>query len=98
MNCAGIASATKTLSKKGAHPLGLFKKTLDVNAAGTFNVIRLASEQIATNEPDEDGFRGVIVNTASVAALEGQTGQVKNNFVNKNSAIDYLFAGCLFCF
>ena len=67
VNCAGIGIAVKTLGKKGVHPLDQFKKVLDVNTGGTFNVLRLASEKMALNEPDEDGFRGVIINTASVA-------------------------------
>mmetsp|Transcript_24748 Transcript_24748/g.41851 ORF Transcript_24748/g.41851 Transcript_24748/m.41851 type:complete len:256 (-) Transcript_24748:2882-3649(-) len=75
VNCAGIGIAVKTLGKKGAHPLDSFKKVLDVNTGGTFNVLRLAAEKMAENEPDEDGFRGVIVNTASVAGYDGQIGQ-----------------------
>jgi 3-hydroxyacyl-CoA dehydrogenase / 3-hydroxy-2-methylbutyryl-CoA dehydrogenase len=67
VNCAGIGIAVKTLGKKGVHPLDSFKKVLDVNTGGTFNVLRLASEKMALNSPDEDGFRGVIINTASVA-------------------------------
>ena len=76
VNCAGIAVASKTLGKEGPHDLGLFKKTIDINLTGTFNVFRLAAEQMAKNEPDEDGERGVIINTASVAAYDGQKGQV----------------------
>jgi NAD(P)-dependent dehydrogenase (short-subunit alcohol dehydrogenase family) len=67
VNCAGIGIAVKTLGRKGPHPLDSFKKVMDVNTGGTFNVLRLAAEKMALNEPDEDGFRGVIVNTASVA-------------------------------
>jgi NAD(P)-dependent dehydrogenase (short-subunit alcohol dehydrogenase family) len=76
VNCAGIASAAKTLGKEGPHSLGLFKKTVDINLTGTFNVFRLAAEQMAKNDPNEDGERGVIINTASVAAYDGQKGQV----------------------
>jgi len=65
----------KTVSKKGSHPLDQFEKVLKVNTVGTFNVIRLAAEQMAKNEPNDGGERGVIVNTASVAAYEGQIGQ-----------------------
>lgn len=65
----------RTVSKKGAHPLDQFEKILKVNAVGTFNVIRLAAEQMATNVPNDGGERGVIVNTASVAAYDGQIGQ-----------------------
>jgi 3-hydroxyacyl-CoA dehydrogenase / 3-hydroxy-2-methylbutyryl-CoA dehydrogenase len=75
INCAGIAPAMKTLSKRGPHTLDLFSKVLLVNAVGTFNVSRLAAEKIALNEADEDGLRGVIINTASIAAYEGQVGQ-----------------------
>ena len=75
VNCAGIAYAIKTLGKKGPHPQDAFDRTLAVNVGGTFNVIRLASERMAAAEPlNEDGFRGVIINTASVAAYDGQRG------------------------
>lgn len=75
VNCAGIAIATRTLSKKGAHPLDAFSKVIQVNTIGTFNIIRLVAEVMAKNEEDADGERGVIVNTASVAAFDGQIGQ-----------------------
>ncbi len=75
INCAGIAIAEKTLSKKGAHDLARFSKVIQINLIGTFNVIRLASLAMAMNEPNEGGERGVIVNTASVAAYDGQMGQ-----------------------
>ncbi|NMM85570.1 3-hydroxyacyl-CoA dehydrogenase [Rhodococcus sp. SRB_17] len=74
VNCAGIGNAIKTVSKKGAFPLDAFKKIIDVNLIGTFNVLRLAAERISTTEPI-DGERGVIINTASVAAYDGQIGQ-----------------------
>ena len=75
-NYAGIGPVMKTFGKKGPHTLDLYKQVLDVNLIGTFNVSRLAAEQIAKNEPDEEtGSRGVIINTASVAAYEGQIGQ-----------------------
>lgn len=76
VNCAGIAPAQRILSSKGVHPLDLFRTTLDVNVVGTFNVLRLAAERIAETEPDAEGQRGLIVNTASVAAYEGQIGQI----------------------
>ncbi|WP_373893524.1 3-hydroxyacyl-CoA dehydrogenase [Virgibacillus sp. CBA3643] len=76
VNCAGVAIAEKTYGKKGAHELASFSKVVQVNLIGTFNVIRLAAEKIASNEPNEDNERGVIINTASVAAYEGQIGQV----------------------
>jgi NAD(P)-dependent dehydrogenase (short-subunit alcohol dehydrogenase family) len=76
VNCAGIAPAQRILSSKGVHDLALFAKTIQVNLIGTFNVLRLAAEKIAETEPDGDGQRGVIINTASVAAFEGQIGQI----------------------
>ncbi|WP_341302299.1 3-hydroxyacyl-CoA dehydrogenase [Lysinibacillus sp. FSL H8-0500] len=75
VNCAGIADASKVLSKKGIHALELFEKIIAVNLVGTFNVIRLVAEKMQQNEPNEDGQRGVIINTASVAAFDGQIGQ-----------------------
>ena len=74
VNCAGIGNAIKTVSKNGAFPYDAFKKVVNVNLFGTFNVIRLAAERIAKTEPI-DGERGVIINTASVAAFDGQIGQ-----------------------
>ncbi len=76
VNCAGIAPARRILSFKGAHELDLFRRTLEINTLGTFNVMRLAAEVISRTEADEHGQRGVIVNTASVAAYEGQIGQI----------------------
>lgn len=79
VNCAGIGNAIKTLGKEGPFPLDGFRKVVEVNLIGTFNVLRLAAERIAKQEPLEDGKgsteRGVIINTASVAAFEGQIGQ-----------------------
>ncbi|MCU1482187.1 MAG: 3-hydroxy-2-methylbutyryl-CoA dehydrogenase [Subtercola sp.] len=76
VNCAGIAPARRIISSKGAHELDLFRRTIEINLIGTFNVLRLAAEAIATTSPDENGQRGLIVNTASVAAYEGQIGQI----------------------
>ena len=77
VNCAGIGPSARVLSRKGPHDLDLFAKILHVNVVGTFNVLRLAAEVISRTEPaDEAGQRGVVVNTASVAAFEGQIGQV----------------------
>jgi NAD(P)-dependent dehydrogenase (short-subunit alcohol dehydrogenase family) len=76
INCAGIASAEKVLGREGPHSLESFSKVVEINLVGTFNVIRLAAEAMAKNEPTEGGERGVIVNTASVAAFDGQIGQV----------------------
>ncbi len=75
VNCAGIGPAAKVVGKKGVHDLELFTKTVQINLVGTFNVIRLAAFKMADNEPDEGGERGVIINTASVAAYDGQIGQ-----------------------
>ena len=75
VNCAGIGPAAKVVGKKGVHDMGLFTKTVEINLMGTFNVIRLAAVKLGENEPGEDGERGVVVNTASVAAYDGQIGQ-----------------------
>jgi len=75
VNCAGILIGRRTLSRKGPHDLESFAKVVTVNLVGTFNVIRLAAAVMAQNEPEEDGERGVIVNTASIAAYDGQIGQ-----------------------
>ena len=76
INCAGIASAEKVLGRDGPHSLDSFVKVVEVNLVGTFNVLRLAAEVMVNNEPAASGERGVIVNTASVAAYDGQIGQV----------------------
>lgn len=77
ISCAGVAPARRVLSRQGVHELDVFRKAIEVNLVGTFNVLRLAAARIAETEPvDEAGQRGVIVNTASVAAFEGQIGQV----------------------
>jgi len=76
VNCAGIGYAMKTMGKEGPHDYAMFKKVLEINLFGTFNVLRLAVEKMTENEPNEDGERGVIINTASVAAYDGQKGQV----------------------
>ncbi len=75
VNCAGIAPAEKVVGKEGPHRLDSFAKVINVNLVGTFNMIRLAAAAMMKNEPDSGGERGVIVNTASVAAYEGQLGQ-----------------------
>jgi NAD(P)-dependent dehydrogenase (short-subunit alcohol dehydrogenase family) len=76
-NFAGIGSACKTLGKKGPFPLDQFMPVININLVGTFNVSRFAAEQMAKNEPiNDDGGRGVIINTASIAAMEGQVGQL----------------------
>ncbi|WP_370945940.1 SDR family NAD(P)-dependent oxidoreductase [Amycolatopsis sp. cg5] len=76
VNCAGIGPAGRVLSKKGPHDLNLYAKVIQINLIGTFNVLTLASEAIAKTEPLEHDARGVIINTASVAAYDGQIGQV----------------------
>jgi NAD(P)-dependent dehydrogenase (short-subunit alcohol dehydrogenase family) len=76
VNCAGIGSGQKTVHKNGPHDLGTFEKVIKVNLIGTFNVLRLCAELMQSNDPDENGERGVIINTASVAAFDGQIGQV----------------------
>ncbi|MDN2567807.1 3-hydroxyacyl-CoA dehydrogenase [Aquibium sp. A9E412] len=76
VNCAGIAIAMKTVGKDGPHPLDHYRKVIEVNLIGTFNMIRLFAARCQELEPLEGGERGVIVNTASVAAFDGQIGQV----------------------
>ncbi|WP_425090439.1 SDR family NAD(P)-dependent oxidoreductase [Tropicimonas sp. S265A] len=75
ITCAGIATSVKTLGRDGPHPLDAFRRTIDINLVGTFNVARLAAAAMAENTPDADGARGVIVTTASIAAFDGQKGQ-----------------------
>jgi NAD(P)-dependent dehydrogenase (short-subunit alcohol dehydrogenase family) len=75
VNCAGVGTASRILSKKGVHDLDLYRKVIEVNLIGTFNVLRLAADTIAKTDPDENGQRGVVINTASIAAFDGQIGQ-----------------------
>ncbi len=75
VNCAGIATAEKVLGKNGPHTLDAFARTVTVNLVGSFNMIRLAADAMSKGEPNAAGERGVIVNTASVAAYDGQIGQ-----------------------
>nr|MBO2470664.1 3-hydroxyacyl-CoA dehydrogenase [Bacillota bacterium] len=75
VNCAGIGLAQKVLGKEGPHDLAAFERVIRVNLVGTFNALRLAAAAMRGNAPNADGERGVIVNTASVAAFEGQIGQ-----------------------
>jgi NAD(P)-dependent dehydrogenase (short-subunit alcohol dehydrogenase family) len=75
VNCAGVAWASRTVGKEGPHPLDLFESVIKINLIGTFNVIRLAAARMSQNIPNTDGERGVIINTASVAAFDGQIGQ-----------------------
>jgi NAD(P)-dependent dehydrogenase (short-subunit alcohol dehydrogenase family) len=76
VNCAGIAPAAKTVGKDGAHALALFTKAITINLIGSFNMVRLAAEAMSRNEPEPTLERGVLINTASVAAFDGQIGQV----------------------
>jgi NAD(P)-dependent dehydrogenase (short-subunit alcohol dehydrogenase family) len=75
VNCAGVGAASRTVTKQGPMPLELFKKVIEINLVGTFNVIRLAAARMAQNAPNEEGERGVLINTASAAAFDGQIGQ-----------------------
>lgn len=74
--CAGVAIAERTVGKEGPHPLDRFERVIRVNLIGTFNALRLAAAAMSANQPDDEGERGVIVCTASVAAFEGQIGQI----------------------
>jgi len=75
VNCAGIAPAERILGKSGPHRLDAFRRAIEINLIGTFNVLRLAAQAMERNAPDTGGERGIIVNTASVAAFDGQIGQ-----------------------
>ena len=75
VNCAGIAPGERVLGKGGPHRLDTFRRAIEINLIGTFNVLRLAAQAMVENTPDGEGERGIIVNTASVAAYEGQVGQ-----------------------
>jgi len=75
INCAGVAPAAKIVGKNGAHPLDLFQKVVSINLIGSFNMMRLAAEAMSANTPEPTGERGVMINTASVAAFDGQIGQ-----------------------
>tara|TARA_B100002051_G_C16707107_1_gene624432 strand:+ start:648 stop:1397 length:750 start_codon:yes stop_codon:yes gene_type:complete len=75
VNCAGIAAGAKVVSSRGMHSLNLFEKVLKVNVIGSFNMIRICADKMKNNSPNEEGERGIIINTASVAAFDGQIGQ-----------------------
>ncbi|MBI1814408.1 MAG: 3-hydroxyacyl-CoA dehydrogenase [Deltaproteobacteria bacterium] len=75
VNCAGVGAAMRTVSKSGPMPLEIFTKVIEINLIGTFNVIRLAAAQMQKNQPNDEGERGVLINTASIAAFDGQIGQ-----------------------
>ncbi len=77
VNCAGVGWASRVVARDGTpHDLGLFQTVLNINLVGTFNVLRLAAAAMSANEPLDDGERGVVVNTASIAAFDGQIGQI----------------------
>lgn len=75
INCAGVAPAVKTVGKDGPHPLDVFQRTVNINLVGTFNMARLAADAMGKTAATDSGERGVIINTASVAAFDGQIGQ-----------------------
>jgi NAD(P)-dependent dehydrogenase (short-subunit alcohol dehydrogenase family) len=75
VNCAGVAPAVKTVGKDGPHPLDVFQRTVNINLVGTFNMCRLAADAMSKTEAVEHGERGIMINTASVAAFDGQIGQ-----------------------
>jgi len=75
VNCAGIAPASRVVGREGPHDLALFRKVIEVNLIGTFNMLRLFADRAAKLDPMEDGERGLVVSTASVAAFDGQIGQ-----------------------
>lgn len=75
INCAGVAPAIKTVGKEGPHPLEAFQRIVNINLVGTFNMCRLAADAMSKSEPTSQGERGVLINTASVAAFDGQIGQ-----------------------
>ncbi len=75
VSCAGIGPSARILGRRGVHDIGLYRKVLEVNLVGTFVVLAVAAEAMAATEPDENGQRGVVVNTASIAAFDGQVGQ-----------------------
>jgi NAD(P)-dependent dehydrogenase (short-subunit alcohol dehydrogenase family) len=75
VNCAGVGAAMRVVTKSGPMPLEMFRMVIEINLIGTFNVLRLAAAQMAKNAPDAEGERGVIINTASAAAFDGQIGQ-----------------------
>ncbi|MEC5216580.1 NAD(P)-dependent dehydrogenase (short-subunit alcohol dehydrogenase family) [Actimicrobium sp. GrIS 1.19] len=75
INCAGVAPAVKTVGKNGPHPLDVFQRTVNINLVGTFNMARLAAAAMEKSDATAEGERGIIINTASVAAYDGQIGQ-----------------------
>lgn len=75
INCAGVGPAKRVVGKDGPHPLDFFQKVININLIGTFNTLRLVADKMQNNEPNTEGERGVIINTASVAAFDGQIGQ-----------------------
>jgi 3-hydroxyacyl-CoA dehydrogenase/3-hydroxy-2-methylbutyryl-CoA dehydrogenase len=76
VHCAGVGWAERTVTKRGPHQLEFFEKVIQINLIGTFNALRFAATKMASNDPDDEGERGVCVNTASIAAYDGQIGQI----------------------
>ncbi len=93
VNCAGVAPAEKVIGRDGPHRLESFAQTISINLIGTFNMIRLAASAIQNEEPDAEGERGVIVNTASVAAFDGQIGQAAYS-ASKGGVVGHDAADC----
>jgi NAD(P)-dependent dehydrogenase (short-subunit alcohol dehydrogenase family) len=93
VNCAGIAVGAKVVSSRGMHDLGLFEKVLKVNLIGSFNMLRLCADKMQNNDPDHEGEKGVVINTASVAAYDGQIGQAaySSNGIRVNTIAPGLF-------
>jgi 3-hydroxyacyl-CoA dehydrogenase/3-hydroxy-2-methylbutyryl-CoA dehydrogenase len=89
VNWAGIGNAEKTVSRNKAHGFDSFKKVIEINLIGTFNVIRLAAEKLVTNQPNQEGERGVIINTASVAAFDVKLARLSR--INRNTIIRVAF-------
>jgi NAD(P)-dependent dehydrogenase (short-subunit alcohol dehydrogenase family) len=75
VNCAGVGTAERVLGRSGPHDMAHFRRVININLIGTFNLIRLAAEAMAKNNPEDSGERGVIINTSSVASMDGQIGQ-----------------------
>lgn len=75
INCAGVGPAKRVVGKDGPHPLDFFQKVININLIGTFNTLRLVADKMQNNEPNTEGERGIVINTASVAAFDGQIGQ-----------------------
>jgi NAD(P)-dependent dehydrogenase (short-subunit alcohol dehydrogenase family) len=89
VNCAGIGTSARIVGKNGPMPLADFTNIINVNLIGSFNMMRLAAAEMITSEPGQDGERGVIISTVSVAAFEGQIGQAAYAASKRNSKFDF---------